>query len=172
MTLTTAHRFWTQDTTSRAIHVQLVPIQLFYKVMTSVVVYVSVASKPYKQGAREYVLEKNGNDLASLDPVNIVKDYVAGLMDRPCNVVWEIQKQHSSQSSYNWQQRQAADDLWDWRHVFCVKSRRTSFVWFVVCQARLPAYAAGREGFSPKAQHLDTSREMESTAVSSTACAD
>ena len=48
---------------------------------------VSVVSKPDKQGAREYVLEKNGNDLASLDPVNIVKDYVAGLMDRPCNVV-------------------------------------------------------------------------------------
>ena len=47
----------------------------------------SVVSKPYKQGAREYVLEKNGNDLASLDPVNIVKDYVVGLMDRPCNVV-------------------------------------------------------------------------------------
>ena len=51
--------------------------------MTFVVVYVSVASKPDKHRAREDVSEKYGNDQASLDPLNIVKDCVAGLMDRP-----------------------------------------------------------------------------------------
>ena len=114
-------------------------------------------------------VRENGNDLASLDPANIVKDYVAGLMDRPCNVVWETQKQHSSQSSYNWQQRQAADDLWDWRHVFCVQSRRTSSCGL---SSKTPSICCRKRRIFPKAQHLQTSREMESTAVSSTACAD
>ena len=41
---------------------------------------VSTHSKPDKHSAREDVSEKYGNDQASLDPVNIVKDYVAGLM--------------------------------------------------------------------------------------------
>ena len=60
----------------------------------------------------------------------------------------------------------------------CVQPRRASFVrddrehFVLVCQARHPAYAAGREGFSPKDQHLETNREMESTTVSSTAGAD
>ena len=40
---------------------------------------VSVASKPDRHSAREDVSEKHGNDLACLDPLNIVKDCVAGL---------------------------------------------------------------------------------------------
>ena len=43
---------------------------------------VSVAIKPDKHSARENVSKKHGNDLAGLDPVNIVKDCVAGLTDR------------------------------------------------------------------------------------------
>ena len=43
----------------------------------------------------------------------------------------------------------------------CVQSR-TSFLWddrensILVCQARLQAYATGRDEFSPKAQQLET----------------
>ena len=40
---------------------------------------VSVASKPDRHSAREDVSEKHDNDLASLDPLNIIKDCVAGL---------------------------------------------------------------------------------------------
>ena len=42
-----------------------------------------------------------------------------------------------------------------------------------VCLSPPPSLSAtGRQGLSPKAQHQETSREMESTTVSSTACAD
>ena len=44
---------------------------------------VPVAIKPDKHSARENVSKKHGNDLAGLDPVNIVKDCVAGLIGRP-----------------------------------------------------------------------------------------
>ena len=57
----------------------LVPIRLFYK-SDDLCGGVSVASKPDKHSAREDVSEKYGNDQASLDLLNIVKDYVAGLM--------------------------------------------------------------------------------------------
>ena len=51
--------------------------------MTFVVVRQLPASKPDKHSPREYVSDKNSSDLASLDPLNIVKGYAAGLMDRP-----------------------------------------------------------------------------------------
>ena len=35
---------------------------------------------------------------------------------------------------------------------------------------KTPEYAPGKDRFSPKAQHLETNREEESTPVSSTAC--
>ena len=38
----------------------------------------SVPSQPDRHSAREDVSEQHGNDLASLDPLNIVKDCVAG----------------------------------------------------------------------------------------------
>ena len=41
----------------------------------------------------------------------------------------------------------------------CGTTRKMSY-WFDKT-AKLQAYAAGRDGFSPKAQHLETSREME-----------
>ena len=44
---------------------------------------VSVASKPDKHGTSEDVSEKHSYHQASLDLLNIVKDYVVGLMDRP-----------------------------------------------------------------------------------------
>ena len=40
-------------------------------------------SKQDKHCAHAYISVKNVDDLASLDPLNIVKNYVAELMDRP-----------------------------------------------------------------------------------------
>ena len=57
-------------------------------------------------------------------------------------------------------------------------SGRTVFQWqdrenhLLVCLTRPQAYASGRDGLSPKAQHLETNRDVESTQVSFTACAD
>ena len=51
--------------------------------MTFVVVCQLPSSKPDTHSPREDVSDKQGSDLASLHPLNIVKDYAAGLMDVP-----------------------------------------------------------------------------------------
>ena len=164
--LTTAHHYGTLDTTSRAIHVQPVAIWLFYKVM-AFVVGVSVAMQA-ENLCCDSKPDKNVDDLASLDPLNIARDYLQDLWTGHCSVVWQAQKQHSSQSSYKWQQREAADHLWDWRHDICVQFRRMSFLGSVrehfvpVCQAILQAFTPGRKD---SLQKLNTWRPVEKWKV-------
>ena len=74
--------YWTLDTTSRAIHPQLVPVRLFSQ-CDDLCGGVSVVNNTDRNSTREDVSEKYGNELASLDPLNIVKDCFAGLMNRP-----------------------------------------------------------------------------------------
>ena len=114
------------------------------------------------------------NDLASLDPLNIVKDYVAGLIDRT------LQRRLRDTHRNNTHRRVVTNDdkekplmifeTDDMVFVYnpegrasCGMTGKISY-WFAKT-ARLRAYAA-------KAQHLETNRETESATVSSTACAD